>query len=139
MKWWISLRQSIIYLLLLVFMVTASGLGLDEKRQVFLSCNRQCESTLSKQIFTVSNDLHTLELRDNTVSLSTIRGMKNRSSGTSERNSLLLLLILVVFAGIYRLLHPFCMKHARCAIDYQMQSIRYIHNIDGRKRVSNSQ
>ena len=139
MKRWLQIRQYMIYLLLAVMIVTASGLGLDEKRQVFLSYNHQAESTLSKQMFTVSNDLHTLELRDNTSNLSTIRGMREKRLNTLEHSGLLLFLLCVVFAGIYRLLHQFCMQCAGCAIEKRMHVIRFIHDMDGRKRNTISQ
>lgn len=134
MKRWLWLRQYVIYLLLAVMIVTASGLGLDEKRQVFLAYNHQTESTLSKQMFTVSNDLHTLELRDDTSNLSTIRSMREKSSSNIERSGLLLLLFSVIFAGIYRLLHQFCMQCSGCVIERRMHVIRFIHDMDGRKR-----
>ena len=134
MKRWLRCREYIIYLLLAVMIVTAGGLGLDEKRQVFFAYHHSAESTLSRQMFTVSNDLHTLELRDNTSNLSTIRSMKENRSNTVESSGLLLLLIGVIFAGIYRLLHQFCMWCAGCAIEERMQVIRFIHDTDGRKR-----
>lgn len=139
MRRWLQLRQYVIYLLLAIMIVTASGLGLDEKHQVFLSYNHQTESTLSKQMFTVSNDLHTFELRDNTSKLATIRSMKEKSSNTLECNGLLLLLLSVIFAGVYRLLHQFCMQCAGCAIEERMHVIRFIHDMDGRKRNTISQ
>ena len=134
MKRWLWLRQYVIYLLLAVMLVTASGLGLDEKRQVFRSYSHQTESTLSKQMFTVSNDLHTFELREDTSKLSTIRSMKEKDSNNIERSSLLLLLFSVIFAGIYRLLHQFCMWCAGDAVEERMHVIRFIHDMDGRKR-----
>ena len=139
MKRWLWLRQYVIYLLLAVMIVTASGLGLDEKRQVFLAYNQQTESTLSKQMFTVSNDLHTFELRDDTSNLPTIRSMREKRSSNIERSGLLLLLFSVIFAGIYRLLHQFCMQCAGCAIEDRMHVIRFIHDMDGRKRNTVSQ
>ena len=106
---------------------------------IFAACSHDRDSrriglTLSRQMFTVSNDLHTLELRDNTSNLSTIRSMKENRSNTVESSGLLLLLIGVIFAGIYRLLHQFCMWCAGCAIEERMQVIRFIHDTDGRKR-----
>lgn len=127
-------RQFIIYLLLAVMIVTAGGLGLDEKRQVFLSYHQGNESTLSKQAFTVSNDLHSFELRDNTSALTTIRGIKESRNTQSEAGRLLLVLLFVIFAGVFRRFHLFCMRCAGSSLLHRMQLVRFIHDMDGKKR-----
>lgn len=132
-------RQFIIYLLLAVLIVTAGGLGLDEKRQVFLSYHQEYESTLSKQAFTISNDLHSLELRDNTSALTTIRGIKESRNTQSEAGRLLLVLLFVIFAGGFRCIHLFCMQCAGSSLLHRMQLVRFIHDMDGKKRYAVSQ
>lgn len=132
-------RQFIIYLLLSVLIVTAGGLGLDEKRQVFLSYHQEYESTLSKQTFTISNDLHSLELRDNTSALTTIRGIKESRNTQSEAGRLLLVLLFVIFAGVFRCIHLFCMQCAGSSLLHRMQLVRFIHDMDGKKRYAVSQ
>lgn len=132
-------RQFIIYLLLAVLIVTAGGLGLDEKRQVFLSYHQRNESTLSKQAFTISNDLHSLELRDNTSAFATIRGIKESKNTQSETGRLLLVLLFVIFAGGFRCIHRFCMQCAECSLLHRMQLVRFIHDMDGKKRYAVSQ
>ena len=132
-------RQFIIYLLLSVLIVTAGGLGLDEKRQVFLSYHQEYESTLSKQTFTISNDLHSLELRDNTSALTTIRGIKESRNTQSEAGRLLLVLLFVIFAGVFRCIHLFCMQCAGSSLLHWMQLVRFIHDMDGKKRYAVSQ
>lgn len=127
-------RQFIIYLLLAVMIVTAGGLGLDEKRQVFLSYHQGNESTLSKQAFTISNDLHSFELRDNTSALTTIRGIKESKNTQSETGRLLLVLLFVIFAGAFRRFHLFCMRCAGSSLLHRMQLVRFIHDTDGKKR-----
>lgn len=132
-------RQFIIYLLLAVLVVTAGGLGLDEKRQVFLSYHYGNESTISKQAFTISNDLHSFELRDNTSAVTTIRGMKESKNTQSETGRLLLVLLFVIFAGVFRRLHLFCMRCAGSSLLHRMQLVRFIHDTDGKKRYAISQ
>ncbi|MCI5805582.1 MAG: hypothetical protein MR029_04525 [Clostridium sp.] len=132
-------RQFIIYLLLAVLIVTAGGLGLDEKRQVFLSYHQGNESTLSKQAFTISNDLHSLELRDNTSAFTTIRGIKESKNTQSEAGRLLLVLLFVIFAGVFRCICRFCMQCAGSLLLHRMQLVRFIHDMDGKKRYAVSQ
>ena len=104
-----------------------------------MSYHQGNESTLSKQAFTISNDLHSLELRDNTSAFATIRGIKESKNTQSETGRLLLVLLFVIFAGGFRCIHRFCMQCAECSLLHRMQLVRFIHDMDGKKRYAVSQ
>lgn len=132
MRRWMQIRQYMVYFLFAVLLITAGGLGLDEKRQVLFACGHSGDCTVSKQIFTVSNDLHTIELRDDTSSVSSIRGMKSGKSGQQEQRNFMVLLFAIMFAYFYGL-HPLCMQYIETILAVRMQIVRFMHDMDGRK------
>lgn len=131
-----GLQNFIIYLLLTVFLITGSGMGLDEGCQVFSLCGRNRGSTLTSQTFTTSGDLHTFEVRESSAVVFSIRGFKSNRSESFGRSGLFFLCVLAVLSGIFRLVQEIFVFYDRLYVHDRFHMITFMHDTDGRKRIS---
>ncbi|MGN0154276.1 MAG: hypothetical protein ACI4A3_07480 [Lachnospiraceae bacterium] len=134
-----NLRQTgiyscLIYLLLAVFLITGSGMGLGEGLQVFSSCNQ--ESRITPQTFTTSNNLHIFEVREQNTAAITSRSMKGNRTESFYRNVFFFLCALALLSGIFRIVHSIFVFYGRLYIGDRYYMIAFMHDTDGRKRIA---
>ena len=130
-----GIHNFIIYVTLISFLVTVPGLGMDENSRIVFRSNSG--QHITRQVFTNSDNIETLKLQDNTLALVSVKGMHhNNRSRKYGQNAKLLLFILLLILGVFRFIHVIYGFYLYLFIRRRMLLITYIHNKDGRKRLS---
>ena len=123
----------IIYLFIISIIFMACGMGLDTCMDKSLSTS---ESVVMSQTFEVGDSLQNVQLQENNYALKFIREYKNSSRSKFYGRSVLLLIILTILLGIFRIVQYMRgLYHAKFN-RYKAFVIGYIHDTDGRKRLS---
>lgn len=133
MKDRIRLDNLIIYLFILSIIFTACGMGLDNYMDKSLNAS---ESIVKGQTFEVGDSLQNAQIQENNYALKFIREYKNSSRSKFYGRSVLLLIILTILLGIFCIVQYMRgLYHAKFN-RYKAFVIAYIHDTDGRKRLS---
>lgn len=130
------MRNCIIYMLLAVFLVAASGMGLDEGHQVFFCSSKSGAEVLKPQTFLPDVDLHILQIEEKTSAIVSVRGLRNSRTDYFSRYGLFFICILAVLLGISRLNQEVFVLHGNRYVQKRRYIICFIQDTDGRKRIS---
>lgn len=130
------MRNCIIYMLLAVFLVAASGMGLDEGHQVFFRSSKSGAEVLKPQTFLPDVDLHIFQIEEKTSAIVSVRGLRNRRTDSFSRYNLFFICILAVLLGISRLNQEVFTLHGNRYVQKRRYIICFIQDTDGRKRIS---
>lgn len=130
------MRNCIIYMLLAVFLVAASGMGLDEGHQVFFRSSKSGAEVLKPQTFLPDVDLHIFQIEEKTSAIVSVRGLRNRCTDSFSRYNLFFICILAVLLGISRLNQEVFTLHGNRYVQKRRYIICFIQDTDGRKRIS---
>lgn len=130
------IKNCIIYMLLAVFLVTGSGMGLDEQHQVLLQGAKSQAEVLKPQTFLPDIDLHTFQIEEKTSAIVSVRGLRNSRTHYFSRYGLFFICILAVLLGISRLNQEVFVLHGNRYVQKRQYIIRFIQDTDGRKRIS---
>ena len=134
MKEW-KKHQSLILMFLLISCIAAMfGMGLEEHA---LSDARSINTSfVSNQSFTTSDNITTIHVSEGNIALAIIKGIKNNSRQKSfGRNSVLLIFILTILSGVFRLTQEIYDFYHRLYVRQRYYLISYIHAKDGRKQL----
>ena len=133
MKKRLCVRNFIIYLLFVVFIITGCGVGLDKEYQVFSACKK--ESSIQPHRFTVADDLHIFEVREqNTLGITLRRTGENRTE-TFYKNILFALCVVALLARMIRIIQNQYILYDRLYIKDRLYMVTFMHDTDGRKRI----
>jgi hypothetical protein len=130
------MRNCIIYMLLAVFLVAASGMGLDEGHQVFFRSSKSGAEVLKPQTFLPDVDLHIFQIEEKTSAIVSVRGLRNSRTDSFSRYNLFFICILAVLLGISRLNQEVFTLHGNRYVQKRRYIICFIQDTDGRKRIS---
>ncbi len=130
------MRNCIIYMLLAVFLVAASGMGLDEGHQVFFRSSKSGAEVLKPQTFLPDVDLHIFQIEEKTSAIVSVRGLRNSRTDYFSRYGLFFICILAVLLGISRLNQEVFVLHGNRYVQKRRYIICFIQDTDGRKRIS---
>ncbi len=130
------MRNCIIYMLLAVFLVAASGMGLDEGHQVFFHSSKSGAEVLKPQTFLPDVDLHIFQIEEKTSAIVSVRGLRNSRTDSFSRYNLFFICILAVLLGISRLNQEVFTLHGNRYVQKRRYIICFIQDTDGRKRIS---
>lgn len=130
------MRNCIIYMLLAVFLVAASGMGLDEGHQVFFRSSKSGAEVLKPQTFLPDVDLHIFQIEEKTSAIVSVRGLRNSHTDYFSRYGLFFICILAVLLGISRLNQEVFVLHGNRYVQKRRYIICFIQDTDGRKRIS---
>lgn len=130
------MRNCIIYMLLAVFLVAASGMGLDEGHQVFFRSSKSGAEVLKPQTFLPDVDLHIFQIEEKTSAIVSVRGLRNSRTDSFSRYGLFFICILAVLLGISRLSQEVFTLHGNRYVQKRRYIICFIQDTDGRKRIS---
>lgn len=136
MKEKMRIRNFMIYVLLVVFLITGSGMGLDAKQQVFSLCNHEVTSTIASQSLTSYNDLHTFEIRESSSAVFSLRGFQNNHTKSFCRCGLFFFCVLTVLSAVFRLVQETFALYSRLYIHERFYMITFMQDTDGRKKFS---
>lgn len=127
-------HQNLILVFLLISCnIAILGMGLDE-RVISDNYNSQT-SCISSQAFTTNDNITIIHVSESNLALTLIKGIRNNSRNkTFERNSILLIFILIVLSGVFRLTQDIYYFYHRLYVKQRYYLISYIHAKDGRKR-----
>ena len=125
----------ILYILLMSCIVAMFGMGLDAHRLNDVgSINTSC---ISNQSFTTSDNITTIHVSEGNLALAIIKGIRNSSNKkTMLRNSVLLIFVLTLMSGAFRLTQEIYGFYQRLYVKLRLYLIAYIHAKDGCKRLS---
>lgn len=130
------MRNCIVYMLLAVFLVTGSGMGLDEGHQVFFRSAESGTEVLKPQTFLPDGDLHIFQIEEKTSAIVSVRGLRNSRTDYVSRYGLFFICILAVLLGISRLNQEVFVLHDTRYVQKRRYIICFIQDTDGRKRIS---
>ena len=127
-------HQNLILVFLLISCnIAILGMGLDE-RVISDNYNSQT-SCISSQAFTTNDNITIIHVSESNLALTLIKGIRNSSRNkTFERNSILLIFILTILSGVFRLTQDIYYFYHRLYVKQRYYLISYIHAKDGRKR-----
>lgn len=126
----------IIYLLLVVFLITGAGYGLGEECQVFSAYHNVNSSEITAPTFSANDEIHTFQVRErNSVTLR-YNSMKSNRGEVTLRGCLLFLCVLALLSVFFRLLQEIFFRFERLYVRERLCIIGFIHDTDGRKRIS---
>ncbi|MBO6114998.1 MAG: hypothetical protein J6P57_08070 [Lachnospiraceae bacterium] len=127
-------KNIIIYIFILAVFISAQGMGLDDYKEL-LSKNEA--GSIIYQTVEISNHLQTVHLEENDFLFEFVRCYKNvgRSKVYGQRDFIFLIL-LVILLGIF-IISKFIYGLYKFKFHFQRAYvIAYIHDTDGRKRLS---
>lgn len=130
------MRNFIIYILLAAFLITGSGMGLDEEHQIFSPASKSQAEVLKPQSFLSNIDLHTFQIEEKTSAIISVRGLRNNRTDYSSRYGLFFICILAVLLGISRLNQGVYVLHGNRYVQKRRYIICFMQDTDGLKRFS---
>lgn len=129
-------KNLIIYIFLIAVIFSIQGMGMDDYT---LFSEHEEKSSITSQVIEVSDHLQTVHAEKNTSVSELIREYKNnKRSGFFNKRNIILLVILTFLLGCF---HTFLGSHGLYREKFNRFRafiIAYIHDIDGRKRLSQS-
>ncbi len=129
-------KKIIIYIFLISVIFTIQGMGLDDYA---LFSEHKEKSSITNQVIEVSDHLQTVHAEKSNSAFELIREYKNnKRSGYFNKRNIILLVILTFLLGCF---HTFLGSHGLYRVrfnSFKVFIIAYIHDIDGRKRLSRS-
>lgn len=128
-------QNNFILIFLLISCITAMfGMGLEE--HALSDIGNSNTSCISNQSFTTSDNITTIHVSEGNLALAIIKGIRNSSRQKSfGRNNVLLIFILTILSGVFRLTQEIYGFYHRLYIQQRYYLISYIHAKDGRKRL----
>ncbi|MBR1599691.1 MAG: hypothetical protein IJ661_12385 [Lachnospiraceae bacterium] len=128
-------QTNFILIFLLISCITAMfGMGLEEHALSDIGSNNT--SCISNQSFTTSDNITTIHVSEGNLALAIIKGIRNSSrQKTFGRNNVLLIFILTVLSGVFRLTQEIYGFYHRLYVRQRFYLISYIHAKDGCKRL----
>ena len=136
MKCYEKRNNFIVYLLLVVFLITGAGFGLGEECQVFSSYHDVPSSVITVPTFTASNELHTFQVKERNSVTFRYNSLRNNRSEATLRGSLLFVCVLTILSVLFQLLQEIFVYFERLYVRDRYYIITFMHNTDGRKRIS---
>ena len=128
-------QNFILYILLISCIITILSVGFQE--HTFSLASDKITSSISSQSFTTSDNITTIHVSEDNLALAIIKGIRNSSSKkTMLRNSILLIFVLTLLSGVFRLTQEIYGFYQRLYIKLRLYLIAYMHAKDGRKRLS---
>lgn len=128
-----AIRNYIIYMLLIVFLIVGSGMGLDGRYQVFVSGTDNQGEVLEPLSFYSNIDLHTFQTEKKVTVTADAKGLRNNSDNQILRG-LFFFCILAILLGLFQLNQKKFILHSSRYIKKKRYIIRFMQDIDGRKR-----
>ncbi|MBQ9198818.1 MAG: hypothetical protein IJ141_05225 [Lachnospiraceae bacterium] len=129
-------KKIIIYIFLISVIFTIQGMGLDDYA---LFSEHKEKSSITNQVIEVSDHLQTVHAEKSNSAFELIREYKNnKRSGYFNKRNIILLVILTFLLGCF---HTFLVSHGLYRVrfnSFKAFIIAYIHDLDGRKRLSRS-
>lgn len=129
-------KNLIIYIFLIAVVFSIQGMGMDD--YALLSEHKE-KSSISNQVIEISDHLQTVHAEKSNSALELIREYRNnKRTGSYNKRNIFLLVILTFLLGCF---HTFLGSHGLYRVKFNRFRafiIAYIHDIDGRKRLSRS-
>ncbi len=129
-------QNCMIYLFLVVMLFTGTGYGLGEECQVFSSCFTEQKSSISTPTFYANNDLHTFQVKERNSVVLRYRSLRSNRAEASLRGNWVFLCVLALLSVFFRLIQERFVYFRRLYIEDRYKVIRFIQDMDGRKRFS---
>lgn len=125
-----------IYVLLVVLLIAGSGMWLDAGKQSFLNSGQKEDAVFASQSLISCNDIHTLEIRENSSVILGLKGLRNSRGDFFSRCGLFFLYILAVLPGVFRLVQKTYVFYSRLYVRERFYVITFMQDADGRKKFS---
>ncbi len=130
------IRNFIISLLVLIFVLTAAGYGLDEERQVFSAIQSEQVSELSVVTLSVNGEFHIFQVKECSSTIMRYYGTQSKVLTSSLKGVFSFLCVLIILLVYFQFIKNLFVRFQRLYVKERFYTIFYIQDEDGRKRFS---